>query len=233
MIPRLGASLAKLTQQPRTVDDRLRSLHGRRAGAVGPARRLRAASATATWRSRGFSTTSGAASATRWSGRPRSTASARPTCPASATTQKPKAQMLGVRGFPGNSINHANSFSCRAITAGCSSAARSTWSPRSATTRRDWPGAGRCDVIDIRLIVTDLCVLDFKGPERRCSVRSLHPGVSVEQVQDNTGFPLHVSASCPRPLPPDGRAVGADPPTRPAQLARHGDQGQPARHRTA
>lgn len=30
--------------------------------------------------------------------------------------------------------------------------------------------------MDIRLIVTDLCVMDFDGPDRAVQVRSLHPG---------------------------------------------------------
>ena len=48
----------------------------------------------------------------------------------------------------------------------------------------------RRDDIDLRLIVTDLCVMDFEGPDHAVRVRSLHPGVSFEQVQAATGFPL-------------------------------------------
>ena len=40
------------------------------------------------------------------------------------------------------------------------------------------------------LIVTNLCVFDFNGPDHAARVLSLHPGVSFEEVQDNTGFPL-------------------------------------------
>jgi len=58
-----------------------------------------------------------------------------------------------------------------------------------------WPKGVRRDLMDIRLIVTDLCVMDFDGPDRAVQVRSLHPGVSFEQVQENTGFPLLRSAS--------------------------------------
>ncbi len=46
------------------------------------------------------------------------------------------------------------------------------------------------DDVDLRLIVTDLCVLDFGGPQHAIRVKSLHPGVSFEQVQAATGFPL-------------------------------------------
>ncbi len=46
------------------------------------------------------------------------------------------------------------------------------------------------EFVDLRLIVTDLCVMDFGGPEHAVRVRSLHPGVGFEQVQTATGFPL-------------------------------------------
>lgn len=44
--------------------------------------------------------------------------------------------------------------------------------------------------LDHRQIVTNLCVLDFEGPDHAIRVRTLHPGVSFEEVQDNTGFDL-------------------------------------------
>jgi glutaconate CoA-transferase subunit B len=52
--------------------------------------------------------------------------------------------------------------------------------------------------------VTDLAVLDFGGPEHAIRARSLHPGVTFEQVQDATGFPLlraTDSATTPAPTP--------------------------------
>ena len=48
------------------------------------------------------------------------------------------------------------------------------------------------DDIDIRIILTNLCVMDFNGPDRKPQIVSLHPGVTVEQVQENTGFELHI-----------------------------------------
>jgi len=44
--------------------------------------------------------------------------------------------------------------------------------------------------LDHRQIITNLCVLDFESPNHAIRVRSLHPGVSFEEVQDNTGFDL-------------------------------------------
>src|SRR5260370_42616095 len=39
-------------------------------------------------------------------------------------------------------------------------------------------------------VVTDLAVVGFDADNRRMQVISLHPGVSQEELQDNTGFTL-------------------------------------------
>ena len=103
---------------------------------------------------------------------------------------KPKVQMLGSRGFPGNSVNHANSMfvlahSTRVFVAGeVDMVSSAGYNPA-----RWLPGMKR-DFLDLRMIVTDLCVMDFNGPEHAILVRSLHPGVTFEQVQVATGFAL-------------------------------------------
>ena len=100
--------------------------------------------------------------------------------------------MLGVRGFPGNSINHANSFfvpnhSTRAFVEGeVDMVASVGYNP--ARLARGW----KLDDIDIRLIITNLCVMDFGGPGHQVRLCSLHPGVTADAVQQATGFPLHV-----------------------------------------
>ena len=48
--------------------------------------------------------------------------------------------------------------------------------------------------IDIRWVLTNLAILDFGGPQHQMQVRSLHPGVTVEHVQEATGFSLHLPA---------------------------------------
>ena len=111
-----------------------------------------------------------------------------------ADHRQPKAQMLGVRGFPGNSMNHANSFfvpqhSTKVFVSGevdmvCSAG----YNP--ARLARGWS----LDEIDIRMVVTNLCVMDFGGPGHQMRLRSLHEGVSAQQVQEATGFPIHVPA---------------------------------------
>lgn len=106
--------------------------------------------------------------------------------------RRPKAQMLGVRGFPGNSINHANSFFVpnhgpKVFVPGeVDMVASVGYNP--ARLARGWS----LDDIDIRLIVTNLAVLDFGGPQHQVRLRMLHPGVSAAQVQEATGFPLHL-----------------------------------------
>jgi len=103
---------------------------------------------------------------------------------------KPKRQLLGLRGFPGNSINHANSFFVpnhgpRVFVEGEVDVVCSVGYRRSR-----WPEGVRSNYMRIHRIVTDLCVMDFGGPEHAIRVVSLHPGVSFEQVQAATGFPL-------------------------------------------
>ena len=44
-------------------------------------------------------------------------------------------------------------------------------------------------------VVTDLAVFGFEAKKRRMQVISLNPGVSREQVQDNTGFRLEFAAN--------------------------------------
>jgi glutaconate CoA-transferase, subunit B len=51
-------------------------------------------------------------------------------------------------------------------------------------------------------VVTDLAVFGFDDEERRMQVISLNPGVSREQVQDNTGFVLEFAADLGMTEPP-------------------------------
>ncbi len=52
------------------------------------------------------------------------------------------------------------------------------------------------------LVATPLCMLDFDPATRQMSLRSLHPGVTLEQVQQNTGFDLLIPADVPTtPIP--------------------------------
>ena len=51
-------------------------------------------------------------------------------------------------------------------------------------------------------VVTDLAVLGFDEETRSMKVEALHPGVTPEEVQDNTGFELLIAAHVPTTEPP-------------------------------
>ena len=54
-------------------------------------------------------------------------------------------------------------------------------------------GPAALEFFDLRRVVTNLCVLDFAGPDHRMRLRSVHPGVTVEDVVGATGFALDVA----------------------------------------
>jgi acyl CoA:acetate/3-ketoacid CoA transferase beta subunit len=109
--------------------------------------------------------------------------------------KRPRAQLLGVRGAPGNTVNHPVSY----------------WvpghSPRVFVDRVDMVcgvGYDRGDPgpWDLRVVVTNLAVLDFAGPGHTMRLRSVHPGVEVADVVAATGFPLEVPEEVPPTRPP-------------------------------
>jgi acyl CoA:acetate/3-ketoacid CoA transferase beta subunit len=101
--------------------------------------------------------------------------------------KRPKAQLLGVRGAPGNTVNHPVSY----------------WvprhSPRVFTPRVDMVSGVGYDrgACELRLVVTNLAVLDFETPQRVMRLRSVHPGTEVAEVVAATGFPLAVPDDVP------------------------------------
>ncbi|HEY0448053.1 CoA-transferase subunit beta [Actinophytocola sp.] len=99
---------------------------------------------------------------------------------------KPKRQLLGFRGAPGNTVNHRTSY----------------WVPRHSVR----VFVSKVDVVsgvgydrsagpyhDLHRVVTNLAVLDFGGPLRTMRLVSVHPGVAVSDVVSETGFPLEVN----------------------------------------
>jgi acyl CoA:acetate/3-ketoacid CoA transferase beta subunit len=106
-----------------------------------------------------------------------------------ADYQAPKTQLIGFRGAPGNTVNHATSYWIAAH------------SPRVFVERVDvvtgvgWDraaaaGPAATEFFDLRRVVTNLAVLDFGGPEHRMRLVSVHPGVTVADVVTATGFEL-------------------------------------------
>jgi len=99
---------------------------------------------------------------------------------------RPRAQLLGVRGAPGNTVNHPVSY----------------WVPRHSRrvfveavdmvcgVGHDRAAAIGADFHELRVVVTNLAVLDFQGPDHAMRLRSVHPGVTLSEVMDATGFAL-------------------------------------------
>jgi glutaconate CoA-transferase subunit B len=58
-----------------------------------------------------------------------------------------------------------------------------------------------------RLCVTNLAVMDFHPESKRMRLRSVHPGVTVEQVVDATGFDLLIEDDVPETPPPSAEEV--------------------------
>jgi acyl CoA:acetate/3-ketoacid CoA transferase beta subunit len=104
---------------------------------------------------------------------------------------KPRAMLLGYRGAPGNTINDTTSYwvpnhtpqvVCAKVDTACG-----IGYDRAASL-----GAEAARFHEIRRVVTNLCVLDFETPDHRMRLRSVHPGVTVDDVVRATGFELVV-----------------------------------------
>lgn len=103
---------------------------------------------------------------------------------------KPKVTMLGVRGLPGNTVNNRTSmFFANHNTRALVSDEVDMVSGAGYNPKR-YPNGKYPVGLDHRQIITNLCVLDFEGENHAIRVRSLHPGVTFEEVQANTGFKL-------------------------------------------
>lgn len=109
---------------------------------------------------------------------------------------RPKVQLLGVRGAPGNTIHDTTSY----------------WVPRHAPTvfveavdvvcgigydRAAELGPVAARDHEIRRVVSNLGVFDFETPDHRMRLRSVHPDVTVDDVVAATGFDLEVPDDVP------------------------------------
>ena len=50
--------------------------------------------------------------------------------------------------------------------------------------------------------ITPLCIMDFEEESKRMRLKSLHPGVALDEVVNNTGFELIIPAHVPQTEPP-------------------------------
>ncbi|MEV6155995.1 CoA-transferase [Nonomuraea sp. NPDC052129] len=108
---------------------------------------------------------------------------------------RPKAQLLGVRGAPGNTRCDPTSY----------------WIPRHSpkvfVPRVDVVSGLGTDkgAFDLRRVVTNLAVLDFRTPDGSMRLASVHPGVSVAEVVAATGFELTVPEDVPETREPTAK----------------------------
>jgi acyl CoA:acetate/3-ketoacid CoA transferase beta subunit len=105
--------------------------------------------------------------------------------------ERPKAQLLGFRGAPGNTINNKTSY----------------WVPNHSN--RTF--VGRVDVVSgigydraaelgpvaarfhcLPRVVSNLGVFDFQTPDHAMRVVSVHPWSSIDEIVEHTGFELAI-----------------------------------------
>jgi acyl CoA:acetate/3-ketoacid CoA transferase beta subunit len=109
---------------------------------------------------------------------------------------RPKAQLLGVRGAPGNTVNDPTSYwvpsHSRRVFVPAVDCVSGVGYDRAAAAG---PSATRFH--EIRRVVSNLGVFDFETDDHAMRVRSLHPGVTLAAVEDATGFELVVPNEVP------------------------------------
>jgi acyl CoA:acetate/3-ketoacid CoA transferase beta subunit len=115
--------------------------------------------------------------------------------------KRPKVQLLGFRGAPGNTVNDVTSYWVPnhgpRVFVGQVDVVTGVGYDRAAAAG---PAATRFH--ELRHVVTNLCVLDFQTPDHRMRLRSLHPGVTVDDVVAATGFELAIPDDVPQSRPP-------------------------------
>ena len=114
----------------------------------------------------------------------------------------PKVTMLGVRGLPGNTVNNRTSMFFASHNKRAFVEDEVDMVSGAGYNPARYPNGKYPRGLDHRQIITDLCVLDFEGENHAIRVRSLHPGVSFEEVQDNTGFKLERPNNIPQTAAP-------------------------------
>lgn len=124
--------------------------------------------------------------------------------------RRPTAQLLGVRGGPGNTAHHATTYfvpthSPRVFVEQVDMVSGIGY--RRAAAAGDWIAAHH----RIPRVVSNKAVIDFETPKHVARLRSVHPGVTVEEVVGLTGFELVVPDEVPTtPEPTDDQREALD-----------------------
>ena len=118
---------------------------------------------------------------------------------------RPKSQLLGMRGAPGNTINHPTSYwvpnhSLKSFVATVDVVSGVGYDRARAL-------GARARFHEIRRVVSNLGVFDFATPERRMRLASIHPGVTVDQVVAQTGFELVIPERVPETRAPSAEEL--------------------------
>ena len=115
--------------------------------------------------------------------------------------ERPKRQLLGVRGAPGNTVNNRTSY----------------WVPKQSDRvlveqvdvvsgvgrrRAEEAGPSATRFHGVHRVVTNLCVLDFGGPGHTMRLVSVHPGVAVDEVRAASGCEIHADGEVPETRTP-------------------------------
>jgi acyl CoA:acetate/3-ketoacid CoA transferase beta subunit len=114
--------------------------------------------------------------------------------------EKPKAQLLGFRGAAGNTIQNITSYFIP-------NHSTRVFVPRvDVVTGVGYDRAAKLGAggrfHELRHVVTNLGVLDFGTEDHHMRLRSVHPGVSVDDIVAATGFELVVPSEVPETRAP-------------------------------
>lgn len=112
----------------------------------------------------------------------------------------PKVQLLGFRGAPGNTIQNTTSYFIPKHSTRVFVPKVDVVSGVGYDRAAKLGAAGRFH--RLRHIVTNLGVLDFETDDHRMRLRSVHPGVTVDEIVAATGFELVVPSEVPETRAP-------------------------------
>ncbi|QXQ10248.1 CoA-transferase subunit beta [Paeniglutamicibacter sp. Y32M11] len=119
---------------------------------------------------------------------------------------KPHRQLLGSRAAATNTINHTTSYWI-AKHSRRSMVEHVDFVTGVGRNRAEAGGTHAARFHHVHQVVSNLGVFDFSGPANTMSVVSMHPGVSVEEIIESTGFELNIPASAPSTRLPDAREL--------------------------